>query len=63
LRTACKTIRNVVVEAQKALAAYAEPYGPDAKTTISSVLKVFDSRELLQPRRGAISRPCSFGGT
>jgi hypothetical protein len=41
------TIRNAVVQAQRALAAYTEPDGPDAKTTISEVWKFLDSSELL----------------
>ena len=36
---ACRTIRDAVIGAQKALAAYAEPHGPDAKATISEVGK------------------------
>jgi hypothetical protein len=45
---AWKTIRNAVLQAQTALAAYAEPNGPDAKTTISEVLKALDSPKLLR---------------
>jgi hypothetical protein len=48
---ACETIRNAVIEAQMALAAYIELGGPDASTTISAVIKALDTPELLRALR------------
>jgi hypothetical protein len=45
---ACKVIRNAVIEAQGRLDAYVRPGGPDAKATISELLRVLDNRKLLE---------------
>ena len=58
---ACKTIRNAVIEAQMALAAYIELGGPDASTTISAVIKALDSPELLRALRETLDQPPTLG--
>jgi hypothetical protein len=45
---AWKTIRRAMIQAQLAIAAYVGPNGPDARTTISRLLKVLDSTGLLE---------------
>jgi hypothetical protein len=45
---ACKVIRNAVIQAQGHLAAHVRPGGPDAKATVSELLRVLDHRQLLE---------------